>query len=372
MNKKTLIIAGGSILGVLIVLLVVLWLITVFKHKYFTYETVEEKITEATNKYYKKFPEMLPAEDGRYNLQYSVLVENELIKPLNELLKDGDNCSAIVDVIKNSDNYSYVPRLNCGDSYNTKEFYTQILNDNEIVTSGSGLYKDEDGTYYFKGKINNNYVSFGTITEKKETSEILWQIISINNDNTIKIKAINSNIKSVYDNRYNVDRKSNTGYNDFEMSILKETLKALEEDNTFLGNAQRAKLVSKNLCIASRTTTDTTKNGSTECMKTTSEPMLFGTMLPYEYLRASLDENCNKIEDKSCSNFNFLANTEQKTEWSITASPDNSYQAYSFNGNYYDVSTTKNNRTIYVTANLNEFAFYKSGSGTKTDPYKIK
>ena len=45
MNKKTLIIAGCSILGVLILLIVVVRLMTVFKTKYFNYETVEEKIS---------------------------------------------------------------------------------------------------------------------------------------------------------------------------------------------------------------------------------------------------------------------------------------------------------------------------------------
>ena len=42
MSKKTIIILGSSIIGILILLLIVVWLITVFKPRYYSYETVEE------------------------------------------------------------------------------------------------------------------------------------------------------------------------------------------------------------------------------------------------------------------------------------------------------------------------------------------
>ena len=93
MNKKTLIIIGSSIIGLIVCLLIVVWLISIIKPHYYSYEDFEVKVTEATKKYYKDNPTQLPASDGEYNMAYSTLVDNEYIKPLNEMLKDGDNCS---------------------------------------------------------------------------------------------------------------------------------------------------------------------------------------------------------------------------------------------------------------------------------------
>ena len=109
MEKKTLIIVGSSLIGLFVILLLVLWLITVFKPRYYSYEVVEEKIIEATNNYYKKNPEYLPAEDGKYSLPYDALVSAGYIKPLNELLVDGNGCTADVIIVKNGNDYTYIP-----------------------------------------------------------------------------------------------------------------------------------------------------------------------------------------------------------------------------------------------------------------------
>ena len=223
MNKKTLIIAGGSILGILLLLILVVWLMTVFKGKYLSYEKVEDKIVEATKKYYKEKPELLPVTDGRYTLSYDTLVEGEYIKPLNEMLRDGDNCTAEIYVIKSGSDYTYAPKLDCGDNYTSVELYKQVLAKTDIVDVGSGLYQDEDGNYYFKGKVSNNYVALGHKKVKKETKDILWQIISISSDGTIKIRSTEpTEEKYLYDNRFNKDRNSDSGYNDFEDSVLHE------------------------------------------------------------------------------------------------------------------------------------------------------
>ncbi len=60
---------------------------------------------------------------------------------------------------------------NVGDSLSER-----LLNINNVVTTGSGLYKDND-RYVFKG-ICNNYILF---------SDRLWRIISLENDGTIKV-----------------------------------------------------------------------------------------------------------------------------------------------------------------------------------------
>ncbi len=372
MNKKTLIIAGCSIIGVLVLLLVVVWLMSIFKKNYVTYESVEEKIVGAAKKYYKEKPELLPVNDGKYTLSYNTLVEGQYIKPLNELLKDGDNCNAEIYVIKSGNTYAYVPKLNCGESYTSVELYKQILAKTDVVETGSGLYKNEDGSYYFRGKVTNNYIVFGQKTVKKKKVDVLWQILSIAPDGTIKIRSTEAtNTKTDYDSRFNVEKNSYVGYNDFELGIIHSYLNELAKNEDILTNEQKAKLKATQLCIGMRSEEDTTKDGSTECSVLSSDNMLFGTLTPYEYMRASLDEDCIKTTDKACSNYNFLYDKEAKLQWIITASPINNYQAYEFNGKFFDLSSTKNKKVVYLTANLNEFAFYKSGTGTQSDPYRI-
>ena len=85
----------------------------------------------------------------------------------------------------------------CTVKFKSKAVSNTILASNTIITStpdfskgeppasgtntGSGLYKteDDDGiSYYFRGAIDNNYVSF---------ANILWRIVRINGDGTIRL-----------------------------------------------------------------------------------------------------------------------------------------------------------------------------------------
>ena len=372
MSKKTLIILGSSIIGVLILLLIIVWLLSVFGNHYTTYEKVEEKIVEATTKYYKNNPEMLPVTDGKFNLSYTALVDGEYIKPLNELLKDGDTCQAEIIVISNDSNYNYIPKLSCGEAYESRELYKQVLKDNPVVTEGSGLYQASDGTYYFRGKIENNYVALGTTTGRKKEIDILWQIMSIGPDNTIRMKSLSHpEDRTSFDDRYNEERGSFFGYNDFKNSVLKEYLIKLDKNDIFLNKDEKSRLVATQQCAGKRTEKDTTKDGSSECEIKTDEKMIFGTMIPYEFMRASLDNNCKNIFDYSCANFNYLASNSSSSEWSSIADSVNSYYVYSFTGNAYDKNAAKSEKYVYPVVTVNEYAFVKSGNGTETDPYRL-
>lgn len=53
----------------------------------------------------------------------------------------------------------------------------EIINKNKIVNEGNGLYFD-DNNYIFKGQVNNNYVYY---------SGLLWRIVKINKDGSIKL-----------------------------------------------------------------------------------------------------------------------------------------------------------------------------------------
>lgn len=94
-------------------------------------------------------------------------------------------------------------------------FYMTLLNNNE-VKSGSeetvGLLKgkdDEGTTYYFKGNVENNYVSFANLT---------WRIIRINGDGTVRL--ILDDIDDTLVN-YNSDTES---YEDFISTDLYRSL----------------------------------------------------------------------------------------------------------------------------------------------------
>ena len=70
------------------------------------------------------------------------------------------------------------------------------------TSDASGLYASTDTntgkpTYYFRGNVNNNYVSFAGFT---------WRIVRINEDGTIRIimqDGINSNANIVFNSNYN-------------------------------------------------------------------------------------------------------------------------------------------------------------------------
>lgn len=372
MSKKGIIILGGSIIGILVILLLVVWLLTVLKPRTYTYDGIEQEIISATKKYFKDHENELPKNDGSYSLQYSTLVAGEYIKPLNEILKDGNTCNAQVIINKSGNDFTYVPYLNCGENYVTRELYKQILEDNSVVTTGSGLYKEADGSYYFKGKINNNYVSFGSTINKNKEIATMWRIIGIDKNNNVILKSVQSNAKTAWDDRFNNTESSYVGYNTFDDSILSIQLKELYENGNLFTDEEKTKLTATNLCIGSRTTTDTTKDGSTECSKLSAEKYYIGTITPYMYLRASLDDKCINMESRDCSNYNYLANREQSEEWLITADARDDSHVYSFNSYEFNSSTAKSKKKLYLTINLNEYSFYKKGDGTENNPYEIK
>ena len=372
MSKKSMIIAGCSIIGVLILLILIVWLLTAFKKNYVTYEQAEEKMVQAAKDYYKTYPELLPVEEGKYSLQYSALVEGKFIKPLNEILKDGDTCFAEVNVYKNNNSYDYIPKLDCGQAYQTLELTQKILNDNPVTTSGSGLYQGDGGSYYFRGKVANNYIALGTTGSGKKQKKILWRILSIDENGNIQIISETAfDNRTVYDNRYNIDVHKTQGYNDFQNSVLKEFLIKMSDGTSFLNENEKAKLVPQQLCIGKRKITDVINDGSIECAEK-SEPMYFGTIALYEYIRISLDENCLRPTNRSCGNFNFLYNSaDSSTNWIVTATPENTNQAYSMDGPVFALTKANSSRKVYPTAYISSRVLYKTGSGTSSDPYVI-
>ncbi len=370
-DNKSFIWVGLGLIILLLLILLVVFIISKTRNKYLTYEKVIEKMERATIKYYEKNPK--PLDVGDHYLAYDTLVNAELIKPLNELLANGDECSAHVIVINKDAHYSYTPYLKCGENYETIELYKKLIDPNNIVTAGSGLYKNKDNEYYYRGEVTNNYIKLGTVKKEDKEVDNIWRIMSIDENGIIKIRNTRTtNSTYVWDDRYNVTMTDNYGYNDFEMSRFKETLLFLGNRDSVMNEKYRNKLVAKKLCVAKRGDDDPSKDGSTECSIMSNDLFNVGTMTPYEYMRASLDDNCIRTISHSCANYNYLVNNAHASEWLLTAYKGNNHQSYSFGGSTLTPSTDDTEKYIYLTAYLTDKSFYLKGTGTLNDPYEIR
>ena len=113
-----------------------------------------------------------------------------------------------------------------------------ILTDNEIkalqttpgiftATKDEGLISQPDDystSYYFRGNVDNNYVSFAGYT---------WRIVRISGNNTIKLvldTAIESNLKIFSNNDY-VENSNYMAKGDFSDSLVLSDLKDWYDEN---------------------------------------------------------------------------------------------------------------------------------------------
>ncbi len=371
MDKRMLVL-GGGLIAILFFGIVIVWLLSATKSIRYTYEEAEAVITRAAQRYFQDHPEQLPASEKVVStMSYQTLVNAGYIKPLADLLYDANGCGAEIRVKKISTDYAYMVYLNCGTKYVTRELYQQILADHPVVKSGSGLYK-ANKEYYFKGKIANNYVKFGSVKKGKSVTDYLWRIVSIDSSGNFKLKSVTRFTRTQYDDRYNADQKKVVGYNSFNDSVLSEALEKLYTENTLFTVEELSKLVPTKLCVAPRKASDTTKTGTTECSVKSKKQFYFGTITPYEFMRASLDPNCSNLLDRSCGNYNFLSDYSHDEEWVVTSDPESTSNAYSFNGYVFNSSMAKIKYQIYPTIVLGQYAFYGGGTGTEADPYSIK
>ena len=178
--------------------------------------------------------------------------------------------------------------------------------------------------------------------------------------------------KTYYDDRYNVTKNSNSGYNTFKTSLLRDYLIQLAESEEFLTADQKKNLIETTVCDMPRSFEDNTKDGSTECSNENPDKLLFTTITPYEYMRASIDENCIHAKDRSCANYNFLTTFgEYGNEWTVTPYTGSDYEVFTYEGGNFNVVKAKTKKNVYVVTTLSSLTRYVSGTGTKTDPYVI-
>ena len=139
----------------------------------------------------------------------------------------GDNYSNVL-----SGDYNITNDFTCTDTSCTKNYADGIY---KSVSTNNGY-----PTYYYRGNVENNYVKFATYSEsgsytyKKlntnttfsytKNSNILWRIVRINEDNTIRLisENINSSSDSINNNETNLENFYNKHLSSFDSLISKQ------------------------------------------------------------------------------------------------------------------------------------------------------
>ena len=321
-------------------------------------------MVNAAQEYFADHPESLPKKDGgTQTVDVAVLVAEGKMKALSKYTSAA--CTGNVKVEKTGASYLYIPKLDCGESYNSQTLYDRIKSDNSIVSSGYGLY-NKGGNYVFRGENVNNYV-------KLDNS--LWRIVKLTSgDEIVLVRSEPINDLLPWDNRYNETSGYRSGINNFSSSRVKEKLeelyKSTDEDiiEVLLSDKDKGKLVSFNLCTGKRAKTETAVEQAVEC-KEQAKDQKIGLLTAADYMNASIDSKCTSPASLNCQNYNWLVATNT-TWWLATASTTSSYHTYVIDGKRgIRETTTDTYARIRPVIHISNNALYKSGTGTFEDPY---
>lgn len=366
LNKKMIIIMA-SVVGVIVVIIIVLLLFIGGGSNNLSFEEIENRIVTSGKSYYEDNEDKLPKE-GQTELNVSTLVSEGYMNELSTYTEEGTSCSGKLIVTKTPNDYAYYSYLDCGSEYKT-ELFSEYLKEN-IVTSGSGLYEmeqvvpgsDENETVYvYRGDNVNNYIQVG---------DYLWQVIKILDNGEIVALGDTALLRATWDDRYNINTNHYNGINDYEVSRIREFIisDVIEPEDMFVNI--KGLITPFTACVANRNEEDTSRDGSTECSKVL-ENEYFSLLPVYDYMNASLDENCSKALNDSCSNYNYLSTSVDSSWWLATGVGNSTENVYYVDGKI-ETNFANYNRSGRLMVHLNKYVSYVSGSGTVDDPYIIK
>lgn len=358
-NKKTLILIGGFLILILIIIFGGALLYNKLFYKV-SYEEAENIMKKASIEYLKNKPEKLPKNiNDSITITEKTLVNAEYMKKINDLVKDeNNNCEGQVTVTNINGNYRYNPILDCGNKYQTTKFIDYINKNVSTTETGNGLYNLNNELVY-RGDNVNNYIKLSNKT---------YRIVKFKDEYTVLILTEKLENYS-WDDRYNIEKNSNLGINDYPVSRIKDYLTTLYKNNTLINENDKLLVASHNLQIGKRTTNDTDKTGSLE-NSTILENQYISLLPAYDYLNASLDSNCKTTTSASCTNYNYLSNYKLNW-WLATANQKTTYQVYKVN-NHIVLSNASNTGYIRPVIYLTPDTIYVSGKGTQQNPYIVR
>jgi len=360
LGKKRLLIILGALVGVFILITIILLLYNAFKTN--SYASVEEKILNAAKEYYNDNSKLLPKNiNDEVSINSTTLVAGEYLKSLDELVPDKNvNCTATVTVTNINNSYRYATKLKCGEVYETKTIADYIRKNEQTVISGQGLY-ELNGDLVYRGENPNNNIKF---------ADRDWKIVKIENDQAMLI--LNEKlIRATWDDRFNTERNSDDGINDYSVSRMNDYLTNLYNGDTFFSDSNKLVVAAHNLYIGKRTPDFGYNDGSLEKSEVL-ENKYIGLIPLFDYINASLDENCISADTRGCANYNYLANYDYNW-WTMTGDGENTYKVYKItsDGKIYSsrAATALQARPVIYLA---KDAIYVKGNGTVDNPYIVK
>ena len=338
------------------------------ENSYFEYEQI---MINATKKYTNDNQRLLPKGDEVSKVNLDTLQNSKYIKEFSSKEDENVKCTGYTEIILKNKKYVYIPYLKCGKYYETKTIAQYIKDKESIVTSNDGLYQYGD-SLVFRGENPNNYIGIGNR---------LYRIIEINGE---ELKLITTkpfdDQDFLWDDRYNVERNDYSGINDYKKSRLKEYFDNIlknnnpeDKDTLFFTNTELEKMIPHDICIGKRASNNGEINPDNECQVIEKDQKL-SLITVSEYARASIDPNCKSIFDYSCVNYNYFSNLSDYIYKlvTLTATADNSYQIYTVMSGAVSLTRASNNFRPYFVIYINNTSLYKSGDGTKDNPYTIR
>lgn len=331
------------------------------------YSSMEQSMINATQRYVSKNKKLLPKdEDETSKVNLDTLVNFEYMKELSALEDENVKCTGYVEILYKNEDYMYVPYLKCGNYYETLSIADYIINKDEIVTTGDGLYQ-MNGKYVFRGENPNNFLGIGTR---------LYRIIDITEDGIVRLisyKRLNNYM--LWDNRYNTEKNETCGINDYSKSRIKDYLnnllkKPAKEEEIVFSSEELTKMVPQDICVGKRSSTYGEVSDKNECQKVEAEQKV-ALMTVSDYARASLDQNCKSIFDKSCMNYNYFS-AQSNVFRTLTATSDNTYQVFYITDGKATLTRASSSFNTSVVIYIDNLSLYASGSGTFEDPYTIR
>lgn len=208
-------------------------------------------------------------------------------------------------------------------------FATTLTDMSNIVASGDGLYKEEQG-YYYRGMVKNNYVMY---------SGILWRIVGLDQNNNMTMVSEDPLTSMVF------GYKTNTFRDSYVYQWLNDSFYEQLFDH-------EQYLVDTGYCV------DVIKDSS-DVHCNNRETSKVGMMSVYEYLKASGSKG-------------YLNNG--KTFWTVNVSENNKVWFMNQKGLISNDSVSGNSYYSYgvrPTITVKGNTKIKSGSGSLEDPYQF-
>ena len=331
-----------------------------------SYSSMENTMVQSSKRYLNDNKKLLPNEDETSKINLDTLENAKYIDNYTALEDSNVKCTGYVEVTYKND-YIYVPYLKCGKYYETKTIASYIKDNASIVTSGDGLYNYND-TFVYRGENPNNYIYVGNR---------LYRIIDIKDSKLQLISAKRFNENFVWDDRYNKEKDSNVGINDYNKSRLKESFENIlknnnvnDNKNSYFSSQEIEKMANYDICIGKRSSKFGDINSSNEC-NVTSPNQKLSLITVSDYARASIDPNCKTIFDKSCMNYNYFSEINSRFR-TITATSDNTYQVFYINNGVATLTRASISFSTNIVIYLDASSLYQSGDGTIEKPYIIR